>query len=71
MVRKSQLSIWKIIKMFFIFFLVYLMCRRGNDSQRAAKLLQVSLKSEAKRIKDIVGGIHAWSRTIDPSFPIY
>ncbi|KAF7989780.1 hypothetical protein HCN44_008454 [Aphidius gifuensis] len=54
---------------------VYLICRRGNDSQRATKLLRDSLKNttniDLKRIKDIAGGINAWSRVIDPSFPIY
>lgn len=50
---------------------VFVMCRRGNDSQRAVKRLKELLKMHTLEIKDIVGGIHAWSKKIDPTFPIY
>ncbi|KAG8040501.1 hypothetical protein G9C98_002497 [Cotesia typhae] len=50
---------------------VYIVCRRGNDSQRAVKLLKESLGDQTDRIKDIIGGIHAWTHKIDPKFPIY
>lgn len=44
-------------------------CRRGNDSQRAVCLLK---KHGFKMIKDVVGGIHEYARTIDPDqIPIY
>lgn len=56
---------------FFFFFSVYIVCRRGNDSQRAVKLLKESLGDQTDRIKDIIGGIHAWTHKIDPKFPIY
>lgn len=47
---------------------VYVVCRRGNDSQLAVK----HLKSVGKQtVKDIVGGLHAWAREIDPLFPVY
>ncbi|XP_034944569.1 adenylyltransferase and sulfurtransferase MOCS3 [Chelonus insularis] len=50
---------------------VYVLCRRGNDSQRAVKLFKEFFKDENNRIKDIVGGIHSWTHKIDSQFPIY
>lgn len=49
-------------------FPVYIVCRRGNDSQLAARHLKLKLR---KNIKDIVGGLHAWTKQIDSNFPIY
>lgn len=47
---------------------LYVMCRRGNDSQRAIQYLhEVGLTSA----KDIVGGLESWVRDVDPGFPIY
>ncbi|XP_068627238.1 adenylyltransferase and sulfurtransferase MOCS3 [Battus philenor] len=47
-------------------------CRRGNDSQLAAKLV-LDLISEDSRglVKDLVGGLHAWAETVDKNFPVY
>lgn len=53
------------------FFLVFVLCRRGNDSQKAVRILKDSMSNHDVQIKDIVGGIHAWTRNIDPGFPIY
>ncbi|XP_035729758.1 adenylyltransferase and sulfurtransferase MOCS3-like [Vespa mandarinia] len=50
---------------------VYVLCRRGNDSQKAVKHLQEIFKDSKLNIKDIIGGIHAWSNKIDSTFPIY
>ncbi|KAI4503573.1 hypothetical protein M0802_000976 [Mischocyttarus mexicanus] len=50
---------------------VYVLCRRGNDSQKAVKHLQKIFKDSEINIKDIIGGIHAWSNKIDSTFPIY
>lgn len=50
---------------------LYIVCRRGNDSQKAVKYLQKLFKEDALDIKDITGGIRAWSKKIDPTFPIY
>jgi len=50
---------------------VYLLCRRGNDSQKAVQYLKTLLTEDTLRIKDIIGGIHAWSQKIDPTFPRY
>ncbi|PKA50542.1 Adenylyltransferase and sulfurtransferase MOCS3 2 [Apostasia shenzhenica] len=47
---------------------LYVVCRRGNDSQRAVECLR---KNGFPLAKDIIGGLEAWSRDVDPSFPIY
>ncbi|KAI0346326.1 hypothetical protein BDW22DRAFT_1352390 [Trametopsis cervina] len=48
---------------------VYFICRLGNDSQLAADALRNSVSSVV--VKDLIGGLNAWSRDVDPSFPIY
>ena len=49
-----------------------LVCRRGNDSQMAVKLLEKNLKNNTELvIKDIIGGLQAWSDKIDNNFPKY
>lgn len=48
--------------------LVFVVCRRGNDSQLAVRHL--SQKLEVK-CKDLIGGLHAWTKNIDKDFPIY
>ncbi|XP_024943042.1 adenylyltransferase and sulfurtransferase MOCS3 [Cephus cinctus] len=50
---------------------VFVLCRRGNDSQNAVKRLQKYFDNPNVKIRDIEGGIHAWSRKFDPLFPIY
>lgn len=50
---------------------MYVICRQGNDSQIAAVKLKEKLARENAEVKDIVGGLKAWSRQIDPSFPDY
>ncbi|CAN0900986.1 Adenylyltransferase and sulfurtransferase MOCS3 [Linum grandiflorum] len=47
---------------------LYVMCRRGNDSQRAVELLQ---KMGFPSAKDIVGGLEGWARDVDPNLPTY
>jgi adenylyltransferase and sulfurtransferase len=44
------------------------LCRRGNDSQRAVQLLREKGFTSAK---DIIGGLQAWGRDVDPDFPVY
>lgn len=46
---------------------VICLCRRGNDSQRAVVLFQ-RFGIEAK---DVIGGLHEYSRLIDNNIPIY
>lgn len=47
---------------------VFVVCRRGNDSQLAVKHLSERFNIRAK---DLMGGLHAWTKNIDESFPIY
>jgi len=48
---------------------VYVVCRRGNDSQVATGLLRALLPGV--RVRDVIGGLHAWTKHIDPTFPLY
>lgn len=47
---------------------VFVVCRRGNDSQLAVRHLSEKLNVKAK---DLIGGLHAWTRNVDENFPIY
>lgn len=47
---------------------VYVVCRRGNDSQRAVQLLQPAGFPHAK---DLRGGLQAWAEEADAAFPVY
>jgi len=49
----------------------YIVCRLGNDSQIAAEALRSVQRNPTFVIKDLVGGLRAWSRDVDPQFPIY
>ncbi|KAI3604569.1 molybdenum cofactor synthesis 3 [Moniliophthora roreri] len=48
---------------------IFFICRLGNDSQIAAEALR-GVKPDIV-VKDVIGGLRAWSRDIDPSFPVY
>lgn len=48
---------------------VFIVCRRGNDSQIAADLLMKSLNDY--EIKDLIGGLTSWSKYVDKNFPVY
>lgn len=50
---------------------VFVVCRRGNDSQIVAQELTNELKDFDAGIQDIIGGLHSWSIHIDPNFPVY
>ena len=43
-------------------------CRRGNQSQRAVLKLR---EAGFSNVKDIIGGITAYGRYVDPEFPVY
>ncbi|KAL1540969.1 Adenylyltransferase and sulfurtransferase MOCS3 [Salvia divinorum] len=47
---------------------LFVICRRGNDSQRAVELLH---KKGFPFAMDIIGGLESWSQDVDPKFPIY
>ena len=53
------------------YFSVFIVCRQGNDSQVAVKLLREKLKDLPLSIKDIRGGLKAWAKHIDSTFPVY
>ena len=44
------------------------LCRRGNDSQRAVQKLR---NEGVKRAIDVIGGLEAWAAEVDTSFPTY
>ncbi|KAK4196968.1 hypothetical protein QBC40DRAFT_334753 [Triangularia verruculosa] len=50
---------------------IFVVCRRGLDSQEAVeKLRELGLDHGGKRkIVDIIGGMKAWKEEVDPSFP--
>ncbi|XP_017567358.1 adenylyltransferase and sulfurtransferase MOCS3 isoform X1 [Pygocentrus nattereri] len=52
---------------------VFVVCKLGNDSQKAVQILEKLSGSELEQIivKDISGGLLAWAKRIDPSFPQY
>ncbi|KAF9452326.1 hypothetical protein P691DRAFT_772321 [Macrolepiota fuliginosa MF-IS2] len=47
----------------------FIVCRLGNDSQIAAEAMRGMRPGLC--IQDVVGGLRAWSKEIDDSFPIY
>ncbi|NXD75247.1 MOCS3 sulfurtransferase, partial [Halcyon senegalensis] len=54
-------------------FPIYVVCKLGNDSQKAVRILQeLSVKEFGSVLaKDIKGGLMAWANKIDPTFPQY
>jgi len=52
-------------------FETYVVCRLGNDSQIAAAAIRSARPDTTFVIKDLVGGLRAWSRDVDPGFPVY
>ncbi|KAL8928147.1 MAG: hypothetical protein Q9208_001857 [Pyrenodesmia sp. 3 TL-2023] len=49
---------------------VFTICRQSNDSQVAAKILKERIPN-CRFIGDIKGGLEAWRKEVDPSFPDY
>ncbi|KAI8346211.1 adenylyltransferase [Mortierella sp. GBAus27b] len=49
---------------------VYVVCRRGNDSQPAVRILQEHAITTGE-VKDIIGGLDTWALRVDPEFPRY
>lgn len=47
----------------------YVVCRRGNDSQKAVQILQEKFRNY--RFQDIIGGLYAWHDEIDDTIPLY
>jgi rhodanese-related sulfurtransferase len=47
---------------------VVAICHHGGRSMQVAMFLE---KQGFKRVHNLMGGIDAWSRTVDPSVPLY
>lgn len=47
----------------------YVICRLGNDSQAATQ--RMINEFNFKNVKDVIGGLNAWSDKVDPKFPKY
>ena len=47
---------------------VVAICHHGGRSMQVAMFLE---KKGFKRVHNLVGGIDAWSRTVDPAVPLY
>ena len=43
-------------------------CHHGGRSQQVAMFLE---KAGFRKIHNLVGGVDAWSRTVDPTVPLY
>ena len=56
---------------------VFVVCKQGNESQKAVLMMkkyveeQFSNFKEKIKIKDLIGGLTAWSSQIDRTFPTY
>ena len=52
---------------------VVFICRRGNDSQRACAAFKQFCDRRGLQVdvKDVIGGLHAWAKNVDKSFPVY
>ncbi|XP_031702814.1 adenylyltransferase and sulfurtransferase MOCS3 [Anarrhichthys ocellatus] len=52
---------------------VYVICKMGNDSQKAVQVVEKMSGSEVDSVsvKDICGGLMAWAKRVDPTFPQY
>lgn len=54
---------------------IYVICKLGNDSQKAVKVLQswtaVQELDSFTTVQDVVGGLMAWAAKIDGTFPQY
>uniref|UniRef100_UPI0037E8968E adenylyltransferase and sulfurtransferase MOCS3 n=1 Tax=Semicossyphus pulcher TaxID=241346 RepID=UPI0037E8968E len=52
---------------------VYVICKLGNDSQTAVQVMgkMIGFEEETVTVKDISGGLMAWAKKIDPTFPQY
>ena len=46
-------------------------CRRGNDSQMAVIKLRDTFARDNVEVRDIVGGLNSWGRTVNRKFPVY
>ncbi|KAL1492130.1 hypothetical protein ABEB36_012619 [Hypothenemus hampei] len=50
---------------------VYVICRRGNDSQRTIRFLHDTHQDSMMDLKNVRGGLHAYSQYVDADFPVF
>ena len=50
---------------------IYVLCRRGNDSQVVARSLLDAGLAARREIKDVEGGLNAWKKQVDHDWPEY
>ncbi|XP_044729943.1 sulfur carrier protein adenylyltransferase [Chrysoperla carnea] len=50
---------------------ILVLCRCGNDSQKAVQILNENNSNKNLSFFDIAGGLYAWNEYIDNSFPLY
>ncbi|ODQ54776.1 hypothetical protein SAICODRAFT_89723 [Saitoella complicata NRRL Y-17804] len=52
---------------------IFVVCRYGNDSQTATRILKEGWEREGQGfvVRDVIGGLDAWSREVDGEFPRY
>lgn len=48
---------------------IVVLCRLGNDSQIAAEALREF--NPSFDVIDVIGGLRAWAKYVDPQFPVY
>lgn len=48
---------------------IMVLCRLGNDSQIAAEALREL--NPLFDVRDVIGGLRAWAKYVDPQFPVY
>lgn len=69
-IKKVFYSFICFINLFYLF-AVYVICRRGEDSQIAVLYLRKEFADSLISFKDIDGGYEKWSHAVDKDFPIY
>uniref|UniRef100_T1IQK8 Ubiquitin activating enzyme 4 n=1 Tax=Strigamia maritima TaxID=126957 RepID=T1IQK8_STRMM len=50
---------------------VFVVCRKGNDSQIAVDILKSHFQSHPIQFRDLIGGLYDFQKNVDNSFPIY
>ncbi|CAD6192874.1 unnamed protein product [Caenorhabditis auriculariae] len=50
---------------------LFVICHRGNDSQRAVKIIKEKGNFEFLSVRDVSGGYDEWATKVNPNFPVY
>lgn len=48
-----------------------MICRRGNDSQRAIAILKEKFRNYPVKYINVKGGLHGYAEQVDSKFPVY